>query len=215
MRRLLLILFGFVAAMLAAAVCEVLFAMPPAELAAMDQAARTERLIEMGGLVLRAATQSAIFSAGFAGFAIFIAEWQQLRDWLYYAIIGGLIALGGFLAQYASENAAEPTIWNNYALAAFMTSGGVGGLIYWMFAGRHAGRRRRPAWLQAADEEVIEQSAPTGEATGQKRASHDGSCTGAQTKRQTAPQREASGCEAVTTIKGAGAMVQTPKQTRQ
>jgi hypothetical protein len=82
-RRLMRILFGFVAAMLAAAVSEVLFALPLSELFSMDKAARIDRLIEMGGLVLSAATHSAIFSAGFAPFAILIAEWQRLCHWTY------------------------------------------------------------------------------------------------------------------------------------
>ncbi len=145
------ILFGFVAAMLAAAVSEVLFALPLSELFTMDEAARIDRLIEMGGLVLSAATHSAIFSAGFAPFAILIAEWQRLCHWTYYVFIGVLIALGGFLAQYASENALNPTILNNYALIAFITTGAVGGLVYWVFSGHNAGRRRPPARIQVVE----------------------------------------------------------------
>lgn len=161
MRRLLRTLFGFFAAMLAFAVSQVLFVLPLSELVAMEQAARGERVIEMGVLVLRAATHSAIFSAGFALIAILVAVWQHLRDWTYYATIGMIVSLGGFLAQYASENATQPTILNNYALIAFMTSGAVGGLVYWMFAGRHAGRRRPPARLRVADTEAAGQAAPT------------------------------------------------------
>lgn len=152
MRRFLRIVIGFVTAMLAAGVSVVSFALPPSELVAMDEAARASRLIEMGGLVLRSATHSAIFSAGFALIAIVIAEWQNLREWTYYAVVGIIIASGGFLAQYASENAVEPTILNNYALIAFMTTGAVGGLVYWMISGRHAGRRRPPARLRVAEE---------------------------------------------------------------
>ena len=161
MRRLLRTLSGFVAAMLAFAVSQVLFVLPLSELVAMEQAARAERVVEMGILVLRAATHSAIFSAGFALIAILVAEWQHLRDWTYYAMIGMIVSLGGFLAQYASENATQPTILNNYALIAFMTSGAVGGLVYWMFAGRNAGRRRLPARLRVADAEAIGEGAPT------------------------------------------------------
>jgi hypothetical protein len=150
-RRLMRILFGFVAAMLAAAVSEVLFALPLSELFSMDKAARIDRLIEMGGLVLSAATHSAIFSAGFAPFAILIAEWQRLCHWTYYVFVGVLIALGGFLAQYASENALNPTILNNYALIAFITTGAVGGLVYWVFSGHNAGRRRPPARIQVVE----------------------------------------------------------------
>lgn len=152
MRRLLRIIFGFTAAMLAAAASEVMFALPPFDLIAMDAAARGDRAAEMGALTLRAATHSAIFCAGFALIAILVAELLRLRDWTYYVVVGIVIALGGFLAQYASENASHPTIANNYALIAFVISGTVGGLVYWLAAGHNAGRRRPAARIKSADE---------------------------------------------------------------
>jgi hypothetical protein len=39
-----------------------------------------------------------------------------------------------------SETLAEPTVWNSYALAAFLTSGFFGGFVYWLAAGQFAGR---------------------------------------------------------------------------
>lgn len=196
MRRLLRTLFGFVAAMLAFAVSQVLFVLPLSELVAMDQTARAERVIEMGVLVFRAATHSAIFSAGFALIAILVAEWQHLRDWTYYATIGMIVSLGGFLAQYASENATQPTILNNYALIAFMTSGAVGGLVYWMFAGRHAGRRRPPARLRVADTEAAGESAPTAAAkraeTPDDRAASARLAAAAQERREALRQERAA-----------------------
>lgn len=141
MRTLFRILTGLVAAMIAAALTMVLFALPPTEFAGMDAAARGDRLFEMGALMLRAATHALIFCAGFAPIVVLIAEWQKLRDWSYYVVVGIVIAAGGFLAQFVSEAAAQPTILNNYALVAFVTTGAVGGLVYWMIAGRHAGAR--------------------------------------------------------------------------
>ena len=150
MRRLFRIMFGFIAAMLAAGAMQVMFALPPAEVMALDEAARADRLFEMGALILRAATHSAIFCIGLAPVAILIGELQRLRGWTYYTVAGIIISLGGFLAEYASENAAQPTIVNTYALIAFTTTGAVGGFIYWMMSGRNAGRRRPVARIRVA-----------------------------------------------------------------
>ena len=151
MRRLIQILIGFIAAMLAAAVVEVLFAQPPTQwIGRLHGSAAPDELMSLGELVLKAATHSAIFSALFALIIIVIGEWQQLREWTYYTTTGIILALGGFLAQYASEHASQPTILNNYGLIAFMTVGAAGGLMYWIVAGRNAGRRRRRARINVA-----------------------------------------------------------------
>lgn len=150
MRRLFRIIFGFIAAMLAAGATQVMFALPPVEFMALDEAARSNHLIEMGALMLRAATHSAIFCIGLAPVAILVGELQRLRGWTYYALAGIIISLGGFLAEYASENAAQPTIVNTYALITFITTGAVGGVIYWMVSGHNAGRRRPVARIRVA-----------------------------------------------------------------
>lgn len=150
MRRLFRIVIGFIAAMLAAGATQVMFALPPTELLTLDEAARSSRVIEMGGLMLRAATHSAIFCVGFAPIAILIGELQRRRAWTYYAIVGIIISLGGFLAEFAAQNAAQPTILNTYALIAFVTTGLVSGLIYWNVSGRNAGRRRAAARIRVA-----------------------------------------------------------------
>jgi hypothetical protein len=45
----------------------------------------------------------------------------------------------GFLTQHSAELPGQPSIMNNYGLTAFITSGFVAGLAYWLFAGRGAG----------------------------------------------------------------------------
>lgn len=150
MLRFLRIVLGFIAAMLAAGATQVMFAMPPAEFVALDEALRGNRLIEMSALMLRAATHSAIFCAGFAPIAIVIGELLRLRGWAYYTLAGIIMSLGGFIAEYASENAAQPTIVNTYALIAFVVTGAVGGFVYWIVAGHHAGRRRSAAHIRVA-----------------------------------------------------------------
>ena len=59
-----------------------------------------------------------------------------IRALPYYLIAGTVIAMLGFTAQYSSEVPGQPTIFNNYALAAYLTSGFLGGLAYWLTAGR-------------------------------------------------------------------------------
>lgn len=134
------IVFGYVLAMLAAGVVQVLFALPPAELANLSRDAALDRLSLLGVYSLAAATHSAIFALVFAVVAIALAEWQSVRNAAYYMMSGLAIALAGFLAQYASENATQPTIVNTYAMLAYCTTGLVAGLVYWAFAGGRAGR---------------------------------------------------------------------------
>ncbi len=142
-RGFLRVVTGFVLAVLVAGLVQVLFARPPVDLAGLPQAELLERLESRGILTLAIATHSAIFSSLFALLAIMVAEWLRVRSAVYYAFTGLAIGLAGFLAQFASENAAQPTIVNTYALIAYATTGLVAGLAYWLFAGRRAGRRKK------------------------------------------------------------------------
>lgn len=148
MRTFSRVLTGFIFAMLAAAMTQVLFAFPPTvtgDVAAWAQQA--------GIWILAAATHIAIFSFLFALLAIAFAEWQGVSNWVYYLLTGMTIAIGGFFAQYAAENASQPTIFNNYALVAFVTAGSIGGLVYWLAAGRRAGARRTGAKITISDDD--------------------------------------------------------------
>jgi hypothetical protein len=136
---ILRVLFGFVLACLAAGLMQVMFVMPPTELAALSDDKLMGELETIGMLSLAAGTQAAVFSAPFALVGLLIGEWQRLRGWLYYTLVGMLIAGAGFLAQSVSESAGQPTIVNTYALAAFLASGLFAGLAYWSVAGRRAG----------------------------------------------------------------------------
>lgn len=134
--RVFRIVIGFVLACLAAGFAMVLFVYTPGEFAA-DMS--SDRLAEAGILALAAATHTAIFSAPFALIGAAIAEWRSVASWTYYALIGVVIAAIGFLAQYSSESGGQATIVNSYALTAFIITGFVGGLIYWLFSGRYVG----------------------------------------------------------------------------
>jgi hypothetical protein len=76
-------------------------------------------------------------------------------------IVGLAIAVGGFVAEYLSEVSGQPTIVNDYAIRAYLTIGFVGGLAYWLFAGRLAGGRRadRAAEPEPAGDEPVAEAA--------------------------------------------------------
>jgi uncharacterized protein involved in response to NO len=80
--------------------------------------------------------------------AILVSEALGWRDWLRYALAGGVIALiiiAFFVhaAPSSGDAVAEPRFW-----AAMLGGGMVGGITYWLVAGRVAGnwraRVRRP-----------------------------------------------------------------------
>lgn len=144
------VVLGFLFACIVSAIVQIGFALTPAALFTE----RADELTALAILLLRTATQLARFALSFALVAAIIGEWQAIRSSVFYALSGIAISAAGFIAQYSSEGAGQPTIVNNYALTAYLTSGLVGGLAYWMFAGRYAGKphpaplvesHRRPA----------------------------------------------------------------------
>ena len=142
MITLLRVLFGFIIACLVAGVVTVAFVVTPADIAALPAEAQPERLGNAGVLSLLAATHSAIFALQFALIAIGIAEFSRVRSWIYYVLAGIAIALGGFWAEYLNEVPGQPSIFNYYALGAFIAVGVLGGVAYWLVAGRRAGGKR-------------------------------------------------------------------------
>ena len=143
--RLIKILIGFALACLAAGLTKVLFATTPSELANLPPDLAADKMSKVFESGVFAGIVSAMFAAPFALVAAAIGEWRRLRDWVYYAAAGVAIALIGLLAQYSGEAQGAPTIVNNYALGAYLTAGFVGGLVYWLFAGRTAGGLHAPA----------------------------------------------------------------------
>ena len=127
-------------ACLAAGLTMVLFVYTPVELATELPASA---LREVGLLALAAATHSAVFAAPFALIGAGFGEWQRIGSWLYYVLVGIAIAAIGFLAQFWTEAAGEASIVNSYAVTAFIVTGFVAGIVYWLFSGRFARRRDR------------------------------------------------------------------------
>lgn len=120
--------FGFTAAMLVAGVVQVLF-VAGADLLRGGAGSPSS----LGLLMLLAATQSAVFAAPFAILAAIFSPSRRAPAAAYFVAVGLLIAFAGFLAQYAGETGAE-TIFNRYALAAYLVSGFAAGLTYWYTA---------------------------------------------------------------------------------
>ncbi len=139
LERIFRVLVGFVVACLAAGFTKVLFAITPSELMGLPADVRSDRLglvVESG---LFAAIWSFFFSLPFAFVAAAIGEWQRIRSSTYYIVMGLGISMVGFLTQHSAELPGQPSIMNNYGLTAFITSGFLAGLAYWLFSGRGAG----------------------------------------------------------------------------
>jgi hypothetical protein len=156
--RLLRVIIGFAVACLAAGLAMVLFVYTPAEMASEPA---SDRFAEAGMLTLFAATQSAVFAAPFAFIGAGFGEWQKISAWLYYTLVAIAIAGVGFLAQLWSETGSQPTIINSYAVTAFIVTGFVAGIVYWLFAGRFAGGDSR-----GPEPEVIPRPQPADPAEG-------------------------------------------------
>lgn len=73
-----------------------------------------------------------------AGLAIVAAEAFRLRSILYHVLVGGGIALAIMAATFvpASGPGRLPADWN-----LFLAAGFIGGLVYWLIAGRGSGIR--------------------------------------------------------------------------
>ena len=83
-----------------------------------------------------------------AAVVILIAELLSRRDWLFYALGGAVIALAflGFVHRVADANF---DVTETNARLAVIGAGMVGGIFYWLSAGRWAGSWRREPLLDS------------------------------------------------------------------
>lgn len=134
-RSIIAILAGYVAASVAAGLTQVLFVIEPSSVLASRESA-----LATGLLVAMAATQAGTFALPFAIIAIGLTETFGWRGWLTYGIAGLFIGLCGYWTVVAGE---EPGVMlrHTIALRAFALSGAIGGLVYWLAAGRRGSRR--------------------------------------------------------------------------
>jgi hypothetical protein len=137
--RFLRILIGFALATVAAVVTLVLFVYVPADLANLSEDLSADRLAEAGLLTLHSIPHVAISAAFPTLLAAVFAETRRLGSWLFYAFVGLATAGVGFLVQYLTERDSPfVSIFQAYALIAFLAAGLVGGLVYWALSGRYA-----------------------------------------------------------------------------
>ncbi len=138
--RVVRILIGFALASFAAAATLVLFVYAPGDLASLSTDLNGARLSAAGYFALMSTPWVALCAAlpAFAG--VLFAETRKVAGWTFYALAGIATAGAGFLVQHWSEPPGELSIFQAYALIAFLAAGLVGGLVYWASSGRYAAR---------------------------------------------------------------------------
>ncbi|RUW99364.1 MAG: hypothetical protein EOS71_27350 [Mesorhizobium sp.] len=134
--RFAVILFGYaVAALAASAFLNVLFLASLGYAPAQAHPAATASLYFSIPFV-------ALFVAYFgfmpAAVVILIAEILGRRDWLFYALAGALVA-GVFLGLVDNVRESAFAVTETSAIMAVIGGGMVGGIFYWLSAGRWAG----------------------------------------------------------------------------
>ena len=103
------------------------------------------------GLVIGAIMLGSL--AGYVAFfpailVILFAEFTKRRDWLFYALAGGIIAaVAPFAATFLAGPAQVETA--DFAMMS-LAAGMIAGTAYWLIAGRGAGN-----WLPSAREEAL------------------------------------------------------------
>ena len=141
--RIIVIIFGLLVAIIVAGITLAIGIIAP-ELAAMDSDP-IERVIFFfvaffaTGLVV-------VFALLPAALVVAISEVLRMRSFIYYGVGGALVALASYYGSDISvqlENTTDvPPVANALQLAA--AAGILGGLAYWLIAGRNAGRWREP-----------------------------------------------------------------------
>lgn len=134
------VVFGFALACIASGLVTMMFVNTPADVLAQPVNRLPQTASDTFELALLTATHMAIFATAFVLITAGVGEWFSIRSLTYYLIAGTAIAILGFAAQYASEVTGQPTILNNYALKAFLTTGFFAGFVYWLAAGQFAGK---------------------------------------------------------------------------
>jgi hypothetical protein len=92
----------------------------------------------------------AFFATGFAAMAallpamvvIAIAEGYNFRSFFYYAVVGALLGLAAYFTSNIGVSLEETTDIApvTFGLQLVTAAGIIGGAVYWMFAGRNAGK---------------------------------------------------------------------------
>ncbi|UCI08285.1 hypothetical protein [Mesorhizobium sp. B1-1-8] len=138
--RFAVILFGYLVASLAAsAFLNILFL---AHLGYMPEHPEPVATASLYFSIPFVALFVAYFAFMPAAVAILIAEVLNRRDWLFYALAGAVVA-GVFLGFVHQTGDANFDVTDTNAILAVIGCGMVGGIFYWLTAGRWAGSWRR------------------------------------------------------------------------
>lgn len=70
--------------------------------------------------------------------AIVVSEWLGRKDWLVYAVLGGAVAVG-FIGMASGDAYFDIDFTATPIVLGLVGSGIVGGIAYWLIAGRSAG----------------------------------------------------------------------------
>ena len=139
--RIIVIIFGLLVAIIVAGITLAIGIVLP-ELAAMDSDP-IERVIFFFAAFFATALV-VIFAFLPAALVVAISEVLRMRSFIYYGVGGALVALASYYGSDISvqlENTTDvPPVANALQLAA--AAGILGGLAYWLIAGRNAGRWR-------------------------------------------------------------------------
>ena len=135
--RLILIPIGFVLAALTSLAIAVTLGLEKVTHAMHGTETGPETIEAYGSLVLQGWSLFSGLTILPALAVIIIGEVARIRSWLYYMLGGGLalsvIPLVSRLGQGVEQQVPPATVWQVLATAGFM-----GGLVYWLIAGRRA-----------------------------------------------------------------------------
>ncbi len=136
--QLLLILAGYAAACVAASLFLVALVLSPLGWTA------EELPYALTGSLLVVVPFVALFVAYFAfvpaSVAVLVLEATSLRDWLWNALAGGGVGAAVYIAIWSvPADRTELPVGDTALMLAFAATGIVGGLAYWLVAGRAAG----------------------------------------------------------------------------
>ena len=141
--RIIVIIFGLLLAILVAGITLAIGIVLP-EWAAMDSDP-IERVIFFFVAFFATSYVGAVAMLP-AELVIAISEIARMRSFIYYGVGGALVALASYYGadiSFQLENTTDVTpVANALQLAA--AAGILGGLTYWLVAGRNAGRWREP-----------------------------------------------------------------------
>lgn len=151
--RLVAISFGFMIAALAAAAALVVLngMLTPGEIARLQARGLDFRLV-FGVFGLASLIGYSAFAP--AAILIVLAEFTRRRDWLAHALGGGLVACFVLLG---AQSLGVALAFDAGHVASDIACGMVAGIVYWLVAGRSAGRwlpseaERHPAAAQSRD----------------------------------------------------------------